>query len=149
MSRVELAKISTLTFYKGEYTAARRTPAIPQLVCQGKPCKLFQPEAVRCVNTGGVGIDVDWKVRLPRFSRLTTAQALMGHWQCEADLPEALRFGKVEVSCEGWSKPGDPYVLKGASIVSPNHGDLLWLTSNHRRFMFAGLPACSNPRFPP
>jgi hypothetical protein len=33
--------------------------------------------------------------------------------QCEADLPSALRFGKVEVSCEGWSRPGDPYVLKG------------------------------------
>ena len=33
--------------------------------------------------------------------------------QCEADLPEALRFGRVEVSCEGWSGPGDPYVYKG------------------------------------
>jgi len=33
--------------------------------------------------------------------------------KCEADLPEALRFGKVEVSCEGWSRAGDPYVLKG------------------------------------
>ncbi|KIJ95779.1 hypothetical protein K443DRAFT_134330 [Laccaria amethystina LaAM-08-1] len=94
MSRVELAKISSLMFYKDEYTAARRTPAIPRLVCRGKPCKLFQPEAVRCVSIGGAGVDVDWK--------------------CEADLPEALRFGKVEVSCEGWSKPGDPYVLKGS-----------------------------------
>lgn len=53
--------------------------------------------------------------------------------QCEADLPEALRFGRVEVSCEvryengsvysmgadrvssqGYSRPGDPYVLKGS-----------------------------------
>lgn len=33
--------------------------------------------------------------------------------QCEADLPDTLRFGRVEVSCEGWSRPGDPYVLKG------------------------------------
>lgn len=33
--------------------------------------------------------------------------------QCDADLPESLRFGRVEVSCEGWSRPGDPYVLKG------------------------------------
>jgi len=94
MSRVELAKIKSLTFYKDSYTAARRTFALPQLVCVGKPCKLFQPDAVRCVSLGGTGTEVDWK--------------------CEADLPDALRFGRVEVSCEGWSKPGDPYVLKGS-----------------------------------
>jgi hypothetical protein len=29
------------------------------------------------------------------------------------DLPEALRFGKVIVSCEGWTNSGDPYILKG------------------------------------
>lgn len=34
--------------------------------------------------------------------------------KCEADLPEKLRFGRIDVSCEGWSKAGDPYVLKGA-----------------------------------
>ncbi|GLB40405.1 putative oligopeptide transporter [Lyophyllum shimeji] len=56
---------------------------------------LYSPEVVRCVSLpGGHGTDVDWK--------------------CEADLPEALRFGRVEVSCEGWSRPGDPYVLKGS-----------------------------------
>ena len=35
--------------------------------------------------------------------------------QCEADLPESLRFGRVEVSCEGWSGPGDSHVLKGST----------------------------------
>ncbi|KAF6757303.1 hypothetical protein DFP72DRAFT_892292 [Ephemerocybe angulata] len=97
MSRVELAKISSLTFYKDGLTAARRTDAWPQLNCVGSACKLYQPEAVRCVNTGGSGTDIDWK--------------------CEADLPEALRFGKVEVNCEGWSRPGDPYVLKGSCAL--------------------------------
>ncbi|PPQ70300.1 hypothetical protein CVT26_014585 [Gymnopilus dilepis] len=94
MSKVELAKIKSLTFYKDAYTTARRTSALPQLVCVGKPCKLFQPEVVRCESLGGSGTDIDWK--------------------CEADLPDSLRFGKVEVSCEGWSRPGDPYVLKGS-----------------------------------
>uniref|UniRef100_A0A8H7Y2W1 Store-operated calcium entry-associated regulatory factor n=1 Tax=Psilocybe cubensis TaxID=181762 RepID=A0A8H7Y2W1_PSICU len=94
MSKIELAKIKSLTFYNDAVTAARRTAPMPQLVCVGKPCRVFQPEAVRCVNLGGSGTDVDWK--------------------CEADLPDSLRFGKVEVSCEGWSKPGDPYVLKGS-----------------------------------
>ncbi|KAK7463566.1 hypothetical protein VKT23_006912 [Stygiomarasmius scandens] len=92
MSRVKLSSINALTFYAGEQTAFRRTEPLPQLVCIGKPCRLYQPEVVRCRNIGGQGTEVDWK--------------------CEADLPEALRFGKVQVSCEGWSGPGDPYVLK-------------------------------------
>jgi hypothetical protein len=62
MSRIELAKIKSLTFYKDSYTAARRTSSLPQAVCVGKPCKLFQPEVIRCVSLGGTGTDVDWKV---------------------------------------------------------------------------------------
>jgi len=34
--------------------------------------------------------------------------------KCETDLPESLRLGRVQVSCEGWSGPGDSYVLKGS-----------------------------------
>ncbi|KAH9939527.1 hypothetical protein B0H21DRAFT_756691 [Amylocystis lapponica] len=92
--RVALSKIPSLTFYKDAQTLSRRGQPVDQLVCIGKPCELYQPEVVRCVNIGGEGTDVDWK--------------------CEADLPEALRFGKVEVSCEGWSGPGDSSVLKGS-----------------------------------
>ena len=65
MSRVELAKIKSLIFYKDSYTAAQRTSSLPQTVCVGKPCKLFQPEVVRCVSLGGTGTDVDWKVLDP------------------------------------------------------------------------------------
>ena len=61
-SRVELAKIESLTFYKDSYTKARRFSSLPQLVCIGKPCKLFQPDVVRCVNLGGTGTEVDWQV---------------------------------------------------------------------------------------
>jgi SOCE-associated regulatory factor of calcium homoeostasis len=112
MSRVELAKIKSLTFYKDSYTAARRTSALPQLVCVGKPCKLYQPDVVRCVSLGGIGTEVDWKV-VP-FHSSDFFLGLTYVWsQCEADLPDTLRFGRVEVSCEGWSKPGDPHVLKG------------------------------------
>ncbi|KAF8910680.1 hypothetical protein CPB84DRAFT_1842660 [Gymnopilus junonius] len=94
MSKVELAKVKSLTFYQNAYTTARRTSVLPQLVCVGKPCEIFQPEVVRCESLGGSGTDIDWK--------------------CEADLPDSLRFGKVEVSCEGWSRPGDPNILKGS-----------------------------------
>ncbi|KAJ6576545.1 hypothetical protein DFH09DRAFT_1451988 [Mycena vulgaris] len=94
MSRVELARIQALTFYKDTLTESRRTEAIQQLRCVGAPCKLYTPDVVRCHSLGGSGTEIDWK--------------------CEADLPEALRFGRVEVSCEGWAKPGDKYVLKGS-----------------------------------
>ncbi|KAF8510952.1 hypothetical protein BU17DRAFT_55037 [Hysterangium stoloniferum] len=91
-SKVALDSIRSLTFYNGEFTKARRTSPIPQLKCIGKPCNVFQPDVVRCINDGGRGLDVEWK----------------------AYLPEQLRFGRVEVSCEGWSRPGDPTVLKGS-----------------------------------
>lgn len=93
-SRVQLSNIPSLTFYKDAQTKSRRGKPVPQLVCLGKPCSLYTPDVVRCRNVGGQGTDVDWK--------------------CEADLPEALRFGRVEVSCEGWAGPGDTHVLKGS-----------------------------------
>lgn len=33
--------------------------------------------------------------------------------QCEADLPSGIRFGRVDVSCEGWNGPGDSNILHG------------------------------------
>ncbi|KAH9930131.1 uncharacterized protein B0H18DRAFT_1147762 [Fomitopsis serialis] len=94
LSKVALERIPSLTFYKDALTLSKRGSSIPQLTCLGKACRLYEPDVVRCANAGGHGTDVDWK--------------------CEADLPEALRFGRVEVSCEGWSGPGDPYVVKGS-----------------------------------
>ncbi|KZT73504.1 DUF1183-domain-containing protein [Daedalea quercina L-15889] len=94
LSKVALERIPSLTFYKDELTLSKRGGPIPQLTCVGKTCNLYQPDVVRCTNAGGRGTDVDWK--------------------CEADLPEALRFGRVEVSCEGWSGPGDSHVVKGS-----------------------------------
>ena len=112
MSRVALAKIKSLTFYKDSLTAARRTAPVPQLKCLGKACSLYTPDVVRCVNVGGEGTEVDWKVCTLAMHAVPPTQVTP---QCEADLPEALRFGRVEVSCEGWSAAGDPFVLKGVS----------------------------------
>ncbi|KAM6490508.1 Protein of unknown function (DUF1183) domain containing protein [Amanita muscaria] len=92
--RIELAKIPSLTLYKNSDAVGRRT-RLPQLICKGTPCKLYQPEVVHCTRLpGGHGTEVDWK--------------------CVADLPDSLRFGKTDVSCEGWSGPGDSYVVKGS-----------------------------------
>ena len=38
-------------------------------------------------------------------------------WQCDTDLPTGFRLGKVEVSCEGWSRPGDKHVLQGTYYI--------------------------------
>ena len=74
-SRVRLADIPALTLYNDEPTLSRRGHPIPQLVCKGKPCGLYQPDVIRCVNLGGEGANVDWKVRVHnitlRSSRLT------------------------------------------------------------------------------
>jgi hypothetical protein len=138
MSRVALAKIPALTFYKDSVTSARRTSPIPQLACVGKPCKSYQPDVVRCESLGGEGTDVDWKVNTHTITSgdiQLTMNSVRGRSSFWSDLsfarnglqnterwdPLALRFGRVEVSCEGWSKPGDPYVLKGSWILPTNH----------------------------
>jgi hypothetical protein len=65
MSRIALSQIQSLTFVAGRKTKARRLQPIPQLTCIGDGCKYYQPEVIRCVNAGGDGVDVDWKVRGP------------------------------------------------------------------------------------
>jgi hypothetical protein len=40
--------------------------------------------------------------------------AFGGRSQCEADLPSRLKLGRVQVSCEGYSHPDDPYILRGS-----------------------------------
>lgn len=35
-------------------------------------------------------------------------------WECKTDMDGSYRFGRIEVSCEGYSHPADPYILKGS-----------------------------------
>jgi hypothetical protein len=120
--RVKLSSIRALTFYAGERTAARRTVPVPQLVCAGAPCKRYTPDVVRCENAGGAGADVDWT--------------------CRAELPASIRFGRVNVGCEGWARPGDEYVLKGACA-----GTYHWivLIAGMRRLVLARVPSRRDP----
>ena len=39
-------------------------------------------------------------------------------WECKADMDNSYRFGKVEVYCEGYDYPEDPYILRGSCGVS-------------------------------
>lgn len=61
--------------------------------CRGG-CHLGELETVMCVNMGWDGLDVNWK--------------------CEADMGEGIAFDQLEVICEGYDYPEDPYVTAGS-----------------------------------
>lgn len=93
---VLLRDIQALTLYKGRFTTGRRSSPVPQLQCVGGSagCHTFMPEVVQCQNRGFDGVDVQW--------------------ECKTDMDSSYRFGRVEVSCEGFSHAADPYVLLGS-----------------------------------
>ncbi|KAM4708955.1 store-operated calcium entry-associated regulatory factor isoform 1-T2 [Discoglossus pictus] len=94
--RVLLRDIQAITLHADRYTNARRTSPVPQLKCIGGSagCNAVMPQVVQCHNRGWDGIDVQW--------------------ECQVDMDNAYRFGKVEVNCEGFEYPEDPYVLRGS-----------------------------------
>lgn len=94
--RMLLSEVSTLTLHHGKMTNARRSHPVPQLKCVGGTagCNAFVPQVVQCYNKGGDGYDVQW--------------------ECKTDMDNAYRFGKVEVTCEGFDHPDDPYILRGS-----------------------------------
>jgi hypothetical protein len=93
--KVRLTDIDVLTFVRGKQTTARRSSALPQLKCVKGACDAkHQPATAQCRNVGTDGSDVNWK--------------------CEADLGPNVKFGQLEVSCEGFSSPSDPFVLVGS-----------------------------------
>ncbi|XP_048359967.1 store-operated calcium entry-associated regulatory factor isoform X1 [Sphaerodactylus townsendi] len=94
--RILLRDVQALTLYPGQYTNSRRTSPIPQLQCIGGTagCAAYTPDVVQCYNKGWDGSDVQW--------------------ECKAEMDHSYRFGKIEVSCEGYDYPDDPYVLRGS-----------------------------------
>lgn len=93
---VLLRDVQVLTLHRGRFTTARRSSPVPQLQCVGGSagCGSFVPEVVQCYNRGSDGIDTQW--------------------ECKADMDNVYRFGRVEVSCEGYNSPNDAYVLRGS-----------------------------------
>lgn len=39
-------------------------------------------------------------------------------WECKTDMSNKYRFGRIDVNCEGYDYPNDPYVLRGSCGVS-------------------------------
>jgi len=66
-----------------------------QLACIGGSGRWEeQPGLVQCYNRGSDGRSIQW--------------------ECKAEMDNSLRFGQVEVVCEGFDHPGDPYILVGS-----------------------------------
>ena len=84
---------------QGKMTTGRRSSPVPQIRCVGGSagCLAFQPRVVQCINRGSDGYDVQW--------------------ECKTDMDSAYRFGKIQVSCEGYDYPDDPYILRGSCGV--------------------------------
>lgn len=94
-NRVLLREVTSLTLHRGEYTAGRRSAPVPQLECIGGTAYgRFSPKTVQCYNRGWDGSDVQW--------------------ECKAEMPLDYQFGKIEVTCEGYDYPNDPFILAGS-----------------------------------
>merc|ERR1712038_394763 len=93
--KVLLKDVQVLTLKAGQMTTGRRSSPVPQLNCVGGSAQgHFNPQAVQCYSRGFDGQDVQW--------------------ECKADMDNLYRFGSVEVICEGYDYPDDPYILKGS-----------------------------------
>ncbi|KAF6084850.1 store-operated calcium entry associated regulatory factor [Phyllostomus discolor] len=94
--RILLRDVKALTLHHDRYTTSRRLDPIPQLRCVGGTagCASYTPKVVQCQNKGWDGYDVQW--------------------ECKTDLDMAYKFGKTEVSCEGYESSEDQYVLRGS-----------------------------------
>lgn len=95
-NKVLLRDVTAITLHKGQMTTGRRSSPVPQLKCIGGSagCYKFAPQTVQCRNVGFDGHEVQW--------------------QCKCDMDDSYRFGKIQVTCEGYDYPDDPYILKGS-----------------------------------
>lgn len=93
--KVLLKDVQVLTLRTGQMTTGRRSSPVSQLTCVGgSAAGKFNPQVVQCYNRGWDGVDVQW--------------------ECKSDMDNLYRFGTVEVVCEGYAYPDDPYILKGS-----------------------------------
>ena len=94
---ISLRHVDTLTFQAGVNTVPGRTKSLPQLVCvSGNACGTAkQPQFVSCKNIG-----LNYATGDP-------------NWACTARL-DGVRFGRTDVSCEGYAHKDDTNVLAGS-----------------------------------
>ena len=90
--RVLARDVQTLLFKHGELSTSTRGPPVLQLVqAGGPPVPVSQ---ILCTNAGWDGRQVIWECRLPAGV--------------------AAELASFDVSCQGFDRPGDPYILAGS-----------------------------------
>ena len=92
--KIKLKDIEVLTLKPNQWTTGRRTKPVPQLQCVGGYCDAIKGETVQCYNRGSDGLDVQW--------------------ECKSNIKNDYKFGSLDVICEGYDFPDDPYVLIGS-----------------------------------
>jgi len=100
--RVLLQDVKILKFNAGETAVNTRTPeVIPRLSCAYNPLgnDNLLPTSVTCKNKG-----------------LDDVGSII--WKCEAEMDSALTFDNIQVSCEGYDRPGDKYIRSGSCALT-------------------------------
>jgi len=93
-----LKDVKSLRFIAGQYALnTRNTQAIPQLECAYTPVEdpSLLPQDVICHNAG-----------------FDSTGAIV--WKCDAIMSDTLEFDNLQVTCEGYNRPGDEYVKEGS-----------------------------------
>ena len=101
--KIQLKDLKVLTLHQGQMTKGRRVNSVPQLNCIGGDAKFYnnlKPQLVQCTNKGWDGQDYQW--------------------ECKAEMSDNVRFGMIDVSCEGYDYPNDDYVLAGSCGLNYN-----------------------------
>ncbi|PAA64921.1 hypothetical protein BOX15_Mlig000794g1 [Macrostomum lignano] len=95
--KILISSVNTITLREGKFTTGRRLAPVPQLRCvSGRATCQSQslPSVVQCYNKGSDGLSIQWR--------------------CEAQMSKRLKFDTIQVSCEGYDHPNDPYILAGS-----------------------------------
>ena len=95
-SKTILSEIDSLTFYKDRLTTARRLPTIPQMKCLNN-YDISDINTIYCNNKGSNGHGLEW--------------------ECRTDIDGKYKFGKIDISCEGYDSSDDPYILDGSCAI--------------------------------
>ena len=92
---IPIKDVEVLTLQADKMTTGRRTSPVLQQVCTGPRylCK-NRPETIQCTNTGWDGLDANW--------------------ECKGELENGVKFGKLNVQCEGYEYPDDLNILAGS-----------------------------------
>ena len=92
---IPIKDVEVLTLQAGKMTTGRRASPVLQQECTGPRylCK-NRPESIQCWNTGYDGLDANW--------------------ECKGELENGVKFGKMNVQCEGYEYRDDPNILAGS-----------------------------------